>query len=704
MTHRSESLKFNPGAFYRAFHDETVVETRLAQLAKWKMDEIQSKRGWIGYELPNCSWSESWHPSQAVSNYGCWPDEAPGWIVQVRTHSGNNTCMLRRKAVDYMSEPEWEKLINTVDNLVNSYSSLDDSHHSEVQSEAQSKEWDETYRDEFRKELEEKFNGVLSTLQDGNRIEMKFQQMLDSDSLLDDLFDDFIRNDRRGRYDEIWNEADDGDWSCNVSEVVNGMDTGDLVNYLWPESPLQMKFNFDPQVESIVSAMLHDDLMVMVEAPLAHRIVDSLLEDSGPHSYSCVMINLPEDLANQVMAWGKLNVKDEDVFVDKKGGKGRETEPHVTVLYGLLDENPTDMLTQVFEHTAPFDIKLGACSLFRNGDYDVLKMEVLSPFLHALNRNVCSVAAHENDYPTYQPHVTIAYVKPGTCDRLEGASPWDDPVKLGVTTLGQDGVFTAKEVIYSSINGKKTAYAIGKNKLAAKAVSEATRETREETFTREHGRPPKDIHELHAWQWKLIKDFRADTDVHNVMPDFTDEEYNTWLTDRADLQSAMVGWEPQAFEACVGRPPKADGELAKWIREASQAYYRATGRIAGLREWLKETISGDEDISNFVAGSGALDTPSHVSHRTIRRLVGQHVVERVEIWKGDNWRSDGNIKIVYKENGRADSPGVVWQDEWASYEVLKWALRNWRNLYGAPLFVNGQEAGVVGYRNPALAE
>lgn len=638
MTHRSESLKFNPGAFYRAFHDETVVKTRLAQLAKLKMDEIQSKRGWIGYELPNCSWSESWHPSQEVSNYGCWPDEAPGWIVQVRTHSGNNTCMLRRKAVDYMSEPEWEKLINTVDNLVNSYSSLDDSHHSEVQSEAQSKEWDETYRDEFRKELEEKFNGVLSTLQDGNRIEMKFQQMLDSDSLLDDLFDDFIRNDRRGRYDEIWNEADDGDWSCNVSEVVNGMDTGDLVNYLWPESPLQMKFNFDPQVESIVSAMLHDDLMVMVEAPLAHRIVDSLLEDSGPHSYSCVMINLPEDLANQVMAWGKLNVKDEDVFVDKKGGKGRETEPHVTVLYGLLDENPTDMLTQVFEHTAPFDIKLGACSLFRNGEYDVLKMEVLSPFLHALNRNVCSVAAHENDYPTYLPHVTIAYVKPGTCDRLEGASPWDDPVKLGVTTLGQDGVFTAKEVIFSSINGKKTAYAIGKNKLAAKAVSEGN------------------------------------------------------------------DWHIGLFEKQFGRPPEQDGEVNRWIREASQLYYRATGKIAGLKGWMEEMLSSDEEMSNFVAGSGALDTPSHVSHRTIRRLIGRHVVERVEIWKGENWRSDGNIKIVYKENGRADSPGVVWQDEWASYEVLKWALRNWRNLYGAPLFVNGQEAGVVSYRNPALAE
>lgn len=714
MTKRSQKPKFSPGAFYRDFHDETVVKGRKKELEKLKMDEIQSRRGWIGYELPSCSWHDTWHPSAEVSNYRCWPAEAKGWIVQVIDNNGNHTCMLRRKAVDWMPQKDWETLMNTVEKVLHDYPYLDDSHHSEVESEGQDKEWAETYREEFRKELDEKFKDVLPTLQDGDRIGMKFEQMLYSDSLLDDFFYGFIHNDGRGRYDEIWSEAGDGDWSCDVSEVVNGIDTNDIVNYLWPESPLQMKFNFDPQAESLVSAMLNDDLMVMVEAPLAHRIVDSLLESSGPHDYSCVMINLPEDMANQVMAWGKLHVKDEDVFVDKKGGKGRETEPHVTVLYGLIDENPTDMLKQVFEHTAPFDIKLGVCSLFRNGEYDVLKMAVLSPFLHALNRNVCSVAVHENDYPTYEPHITIAYVKPGTCDRMEGASPWDDPVKLGVTTLGQDGVFTAKEVIFSSINGKKTAYAIGKNKLAAKASKESVSEartcdfdTKVAIFTDANGRPPSGKDELDGWWWEAIKAYRLDKyGVGGSMEDLDSRDFVEWIRNRSSVQGAMIGWEPGMFERFTGHNPKSEGELSKWIREASQAHYRATGKIAGLREWLSENLAKmtDDDMATFVAGSGALDTPSHVSHRTIRRVIGQHRVERVEIWKGDNWRADGNIKIVYKENGRADSPGVVWQDEWASYDVLKWALRNWRNLYGAPLFVSDQEAGVVGYRNPALAE
>lgn len=187
------------------------------------------------------------------------------------------------------------------------------------------------------------------------------------------------------------------------------------------------------------------------------------------------------------------------------------------------------------------------------------------------------------------------------------------------------------------------------------------------------------------------------------MPRISRAEY---LIETTLSKEPPVGWEPQAFEAYTGRPPQAEGELAKWIREASQVHYRATGKVAGLREWLAEHLAEatDDEMATFVAGSGALDTVKDASHATIRRLIGRHIVDRVEIWKGENWGSEGNIRIVYKENGRSDSANKIWQDTWASYDVLKWALRNWRNLYGARLIVGGQEAGVVSYRNPALAE
>lgn len=457
---------FDPGAFYKDFHNETVVKARLAQLEKLGMDEIQSKRGWIGYELPNCSWHDNWKPSTDVSNYRCWPAEARGWIVQIVDGSGNNTCMLRRKAVYEMPEKEWEELMNTVDKLKHDYPYLDENDHSEVESEGQDKEWDETYREEFQKGLAEKFDGVFSTMAFGDRIEDKFAAMIEDDNLTDQFFYELRRNDGRGRFDELWTEAADGDWSCDVSEIIDAVDTQTIIDYVYPEDPRQMKFKFMARAESLVKEMLNDDLMVMVDSPLADRIVDSLLEDHGPHSYSCVMINLPEDLANQIMAWGKLQVKDEDVVVDEKGGKGRENEPHVTLKYGLLDSEPTDALLQVFEHTAPFDVKLGRCSLFKNPENDVVKLDVVSPGLHALNSNVCAVVAYEDEYTIYSPHVTIAYVNPTTCDRLEGASPWDNPVKMGVTD--QEGVFTVREVVFSSTDGSKTVYKLGQSAQSSK--------------------------------------------------------------------------------------------------------------------------------------------------------------------------------------------------------------------------------------------
>lgn len=693
---------FSPADFYKDFQDVTVAKARLAELEKNKMEEIQSKRGWIGYELPRCSWASHWKPSEAVSNYRSWPGEAPGWIIQVVDGSGYNTCMLRRKAVLEMPGVEWENMMRSVKALRDSYPVLDDSDHYEVQDEAQQAEWAETYREEFRKELSDKFSDVLVTLPYGERIQDKFESMLWDDRLLDKFFHVIVSNDVRGRLDELWTEADDGDWSCDVTEVVNSISTQTIVDHVWPEDSRQMKFKF-MRAESLVREMLNDDLMVAVDAPLAHEIVDSLLEDEGPHTYSCVMINLPEDLANQVMAWGKLQVKDEDVVVDEKGGKGRETEPHVTVLYGLLDDKPSDLLEQVFENTAPFDIKLGPCSVFRNDGHDVLKLEVISPFLHALNRNVCSVAAYENDFPDYKPHVTIAYVQPGTADRLEGASPWDDPVKLGQTTLGQDGVFTAKEVIFSSKNGQKTVHTLGQSKITAKAVKEALPHHLG-LFKDATGRNPADEDELNSWVWDMVREYNRDQ--NRGVGDDLGDKFDVWLQNKSAVAHAMSDWEPSVFEKFFGRKPDCDGELAKWIREASQAYYQSTGRISGLRSWLEGylTESSDEDMASFVAGSGALDTPSRVSHATIRRILGRHVIDRVEIWKGDNWGSEGNIRIVYKENGRADSPRKVWEDSWACYDVLKWALRNWRNLYGVRLIVNGQEAGTVSYRNPALAE
>ena len=79
----------------------------------------------------------------------------------------------------------------------------------------------------------------------------------------------------------------------------------------------------------------------------------------------------------------------------------------------------------------------------------------------------------------------------------------------------------------------------------------------------------------------------------------------------------------------------------------------------------------------------------------IKSYVSKNPVRYVEIQQFEH--DEGGIKIVFQN-------GYYWLGRWADYTVVKWALRNWRNLAGAELRMNGKSVGKIGYRNPALAE
>jgi len=103
--------------------------------------------------------------------------------------------------------------------------------------------------------------------------------------------------------------------------------------------------------------------------------------------------------------------------------EGIEWFNHVTVLYGIKDPgNSTLQLAKLINSMHSFPIKLGKVSFFRtNPDFDVLKVEVESKELLVFNSLVRSLVPYENSYPEYIPHFTIAYVKKGAFDYLEGS-------------------------------------------------------------------------------------------------------------------------------------------------------------------------------------------------------------------------------------------------------------------------------------------
>jgi 2'-5' RNA ligase len=121
------------------------------------------------------------------------------------------------------------------------------------------------------------------------------------------------------------------------------------------------------------------------------------------NKYGCAMLffNFPE-----------IKVFQEKIEKDDLTGDGFEDEPHVTLLNGLHSDEieDDDVISKCGKGIS--SILLHNFSCFKNDDYDILKLDVRSNFLHDINGEL-SKLPHTTDFPDYHPHCTIAYVKKG---------------------------------------------------------------------------------------------------------------------------------------------------------------------------------------------------------------------------------------------------------------------------------------------------
>jgi 2'-5' RNA ligase len=168
-------------------------------------------------------------------------------------------------------------------------------------------------------------------------------------------------------------------------------------------------------------------------------------EDSGNHSYGCAMayFELPE------MDAIHKKIDEKDIYTDDSDRSyGLETEPHVTLLYGIHDKEVED--DKVLEACRKYqigEIVLHNVSLFENDKYDVLKFDVRYPykggaFLHKINKELTKLP-NTNSFPDYHPHCTIAYLKPGEGKKY---------VKM---FEGLEINVKPNEIVYSKADGEK---------------------------------------------------------------------------------------------------------------------------------------------------------------------------------------------------------------------------------------------------------
>ena len=200
-----------------------------------------------------------------------------------------------------------------------------------------------------------------------------------------------------------------------LGQWTNDLLDFDIVHYETAEEAQKALEHLNANYHSTVWA---DDAGIKVEPYYRKHTTEALLE--AHYKNSTTQINIPENIAGHMLEWGKLNIPEEDLYFDEKGGCGREKEPHITVKYGVPMPTPSEELRAIVHSFRPFKITLGAISLFKNSEFDVVKVDVYSPELHDLNARISKAFPVESKYPSYVPHATIAYTKPGTCHHLEG--------------------------------------------------------------------------------------------------------------------------------------------------------------------------------------------------------------------------------------------------------------------------------------------
>lgn len=148
----------------------------------------------------------------------------------------------------------------------------------------------------------------------------------------------------------------------------------------------------------------------LVKAARLLMSLDGINDEPQLSKFSSTQFNLPHELASIVTEMGNR------IHVDDLASDGVETNPHVTVKYGLHTNAPEDVRNAV-QGKPPVAITFGTTSVFKSDEHDVVKIEIESNELRSLNKALTDSLPNTTTHPQYKPHVTIAYVKPGLGER-----------------------------------------------------------------------------------------------------------------------------------------------------------------------------------------------------------------------------------------------------------------------------------------------
>ena len=153
----------------------------------------------------------------------------------------------------------------------------------------------------------------------------------------------------------------------------------------------------------------------------------------------CIMADLPQK--DDILEFIK-KIPNECVYEEVGENYGKEANPHVTVMYGLSPIEETRVKELLNKVPKKIVAELGKISKFSNTDtpYDVLKIEVKSPHLNKIHEMIRKNFDNNYKWPQYNPHVTLAYVKKGTCNEYVGNKTFEGMKVMFETFMYSNGI------------------------------------------------------------------------------------------------------------------------------------------------------------------------------------------------------------------------------------------------------------------------
>jgi len=129
--------------------------------------------------------------------------------------------------------------------------------------------------------------------------------------------------------------------------------------------------------------------------------------------FHCVMAVLPPFGGLKKL---QRQIPDEAVYTGP--GFGRVLDPHITLLYGLHNENDYFAVRRILQEIKSIPIELGEITKFTSPEYDVIKIDIKSDVCNMVHEKIKDQCENTQTHDGYKPHLTLAYVLPGSCDYL----------------------------------------------------------------------------------------------------------------------------------------------------------------------------------------------------------------------------------------------------------------------------------------------